>query len=472
MVVIATVVLLVVIAAVAVGIYYANKNYTDSQRSTPDTFPPVQCPVGLAQKGDLCVADGWMSWITGFSTPTTVIGFDAQNVPILATKITADGVVTANAPVFDRALLCFEMSVKDQSETLSLSLSGNDGATYVPAATFFVTNNSPDGTPYLVMTGATAVGTDQDVFIIPVTSATKTFQIEFEQFPTDATEGQDVSLQGAYFTQRAYTATRMSVIVNGVRTFSFGITNRTGVAYLAPLKMQLTATNLNGGEIMVYGLSQQTLVVPSGSAVPPVPALVTSSQVPNDSPQAAAIAADQGAPMANTNDPGLGWYFTNDNAPNNKINWYFVGDTPTRTLAGLVTLSAEVKLYKQATLSVLPYITIYTKPEGDGDEAAWYRSRQNWLFSAADQMTLASLTNPTAVMLFGADPLDFAPGVTRYSLVKDTNSSVGPQTDSEQILLIALSTSSNLPDGDVEFALTKFLSVANGVTVLIETTSQ
>jgi hypothetical protein len=191
-----------------------------------------------------------------------------------------------------------------------------------------------------------------------------------------------------------------------------------------------------------------------------------------DSAEAKASAADQGAPIANPVDAGLGWYFVNSgtSAPDNKINWYFVGDSPTRHLGSIFAITARLKIYNNTSLQDLPFITIYTKPQGDGNDASgWYRSRQNWLVSGADQANITS--NDTVLLVAGNDPSQSDQDVPHLALVKDEWSSVGPQGDDEEILLMALSTDSGATQNSVQLALTKFTTSYSGNTEVIHTTS-
>ena len=188
-----------------------------------------------------------------------------------------------------------------------------------------------------------------------------------------------------------------------------------------------------------------------------------------DSAEATAIKADQGAPITNPNDVE-GWYFTNSgaSAPNNKINWYFVGGDVKRLLGDLFAITARVKIYNNTSLQDLPFITTYTKPRGAGDASGWYRSRQNWLVSSGDQSLISA--GDTVLLVQGIDPSDVDKDITHYSLVKDGSTSVGPQADDEEIFLIALSTDSGATLNSVQIALEKFTTSYSGNTEVINTT--
>lgn len=88
-----------------------------------------------------------------------------------------------------------------------------------------------------------------------------------------------------------------------------------------------------------------------------------------------AVYADGAAGEPDPNNEA-GWYFKNTGSPN-KINWYFLSNqNPNITFkySDLKNAYAVIKNYNNN--SNFPFFTIYTKPQGDGNDAAfWYRSR-------------------------------------------------------------------------------------------------
>ena len=189
-----------------------------------------------------------------------------------------------------------------------------------------------------------------------------------------------------------------------------------------------------------------------------------------DSKEASDIKADAAPPVMNPVDSGLGWYYTNSSstAPTNKINWYFVGDSPTRRLGGLRFIASRVKIYNNSSLAVLPFYNVYTKPQGDGkDAASWYRSRQTYTVKSADQPSISN--GDTVLLVAGTDPSGSETDITHYTLELDFTT-VGPQQPDEEIFLIAFSTGSSAPTNQVQLALTKFISSFDGLTQVVETT--
>ena len=90
---------------------------------------------------------------------------------------------------------------------------------------------------------------------------------------------------------------------------------------------------------------------------------------------------------AATRDPNLnpGWYYTN--TENNKINWYFYGDTPIVDNS-LGSLDGAYAIIDFRNASSQPFFGIYTKPEGDGQDQTWFRSRVNYSDTSAISLAL------------------------------------------------------------------------------------
>ena len=187
-----------------------------------------------------------------------------------------------------------------------------------------------------------------------------------------------------------------------------------------------------------------------------------------NSVEANAIKAGSGAPIPNPVDSGLGWYFKNSSstAPTNKINWYFVGDSPLRRLGGLDFITAKVKIYNNPSLDVLPFISVYTKRQEDGKDASWYRSRQTYTVKSADQKNISN--GDTVLLVAGRDPSASETTITHYTLELDFTT-VGPQGPEEEIFLIALSTGSSAALNQVQFALTEFVTSFDGLTAVVNT---
>ena len=145
-----------------------------------------------------------------------------------------------------------------------------------------------------------------------------------------------------------------------------------------------------------------------------------------------------------------GWYYKN--TENNKINWYLYGDTPAVN-NHLGDLKAFYAVVTPKNTTSEPYFSVYTKAQGDGNDQSWYRSRITF-YNQSNLQTMAAGTkylihNNAANSIL--DAID--PSLPRISLGIDGPTTAGPQEDTEELFLMALSTSSNYPEGTNEFTV-------------------
>jgi len=167
-----------------------------------------------------------------------------------------------------------------------------------------------------------------------------------------------------------------------------------------------------------------------------------------------AIFADGEHPVRDP-DGRAGWRYTN--TAGNKINWYLWSelqhiDFSLNQFEG-VYMVIEIK-----TEGSMPYWTVYTKPQGDGNDESWFRSRINYIDEAA------SAALPAGRYLFHTsnfDPSGIEPDLPRLSLPVGSGT-VGPQDSSEELWLMSLSTSSNYPAGTNDFLVEKVGVQVNG----------
>lgn len=189
---------------------------------------------------------------------------------------------------------------------------------------------------------------------------------------------------------------------------------------------------------------------------------VQERKIDASSQEAVAIGADGVLPVANPIDAGLGWYFKNTGGSPEKANWYFLGQdaNQTKTFGDIDTLYAVLKIYVNASQQSLPYLSLYSKPEGVGDAAGWYHSRRTWVISAADAATISN--GDTVLIYKGDDPADVEPGIPHLALEIDPISSNGDDDPAQQILLLALSSDSGAPAAQVEIACPEFGTYVGG----------
>lgn len=141
-----------------------------------------------------------------------------------------------------------------------------------------------------------------------------------------------------------------------------------------------------------------------------------------------------------------GWYYKNS-ARGKKINWYIPVETNTR-VTDLRMMYVLLKLINPVSS---PFITIYTKPTGTGDAAAWYHSRVTYIVP-----TMSFVAGRKYCFWAEIGAVSPAPSVenhTNVKLIVDTFSSRGSLGQTDQILFIAFSSNSSSAAGNVEFIL-------------------
>lgn len=185
------------------------------------------------------------------------------------------------------------------------------------------------------------------------------------------------------------------------------------------------------------------------------------------------VALAAGGQVATADPEGTAaYYYGNSGTGYEKINWYFYGAPGSP--------SAPVAEYNYGDVSQVlylvrpdgaegPYLTTYSVPQGDGNDAAhWYRSRWNWSLNPGSytpgQWYLAYRgTEPDSSVL---------PGVPRLPLHFDPFSSTGPQADDEGVLYQVISTNSAAAAGaaSAAHAIVKIVngSGANYYTFLLD----
>ena len=161
-----------------------------------------------------------------------------------------------------------------------------------------------------------------------------------------------------------------------------------------------------------------------------------------------AIPADGESGIADPTNQTAGWYYKN--STNGKINWYFYGDTPVidNELGDFDGFYAVVDF--RSDTSYL-FWTVYTKFQGDGQDQSWYRSRINY----NDENLVQGNTGTYLVHSAGMDVSAIHPTLPRLAVGTDSLTTIGLQAADEEIFLMALSTSSNYPEGYNEFVVSE-----------------
>jgi len=197
------------------------------------------------------------------------------------------------------------------------------------------------------------------------------------------------------------------------------------------------------GDTLLGGVSewkQHDRVMWNGSAWQKIEAaqLVNASTISTLLSSQTAIFADGEHGGADPLHQNPGWYYKN--TENNKINWYFFGDTihTAHTLGDLGGWYAVVD-FRNATS--VPYWSVYTQMQVDGNDAGvWYRSRINYNDESLLASTLGVATGRYLLHAAGMDVSGIEPLLPRIALGTDSATTEGPQANAEEISYMALST--------------------------------
>jgi hypothetical protein len=143
-----------------------------------------------------------------------------------------------------------------------------------------------------------------------------------------------------------------------------------------------------------------------------------------------------------------GWHYASA-GDGTKINWYFYAQdfSNPEVFTGELN-SFAILVVPETSNTRLPHITVYTMPQGDGQDAqVWYRSRATY------ENTGQSWTaNQPYVVYYGQDPEIFE-NYPRVELTKADYTSEGPQQDGEGIFLLAIGSDSSAAADAYNFTL-------------------
>ena len=205
-------------------------------------------------------------------------------------------------------------------------------------------------------------------------------------------------------------------------------------------EQQLYAWNVDGGSWLAIGASQSVLQnLIDGSFDGGVSTILSTN---------AAVYADGTAGVPDPTNTTAGWYYKNSADLTDKINWYYASNSNPAITMTMTNFTGQYAVIDLRTASA-PFFVVYTKPTGDGNDAAsWYRSR---LVYWADT-DLTSYVGQTVFLHWGVDTGDF-PSLPRVECTLDSYTSVGPQAATEELLFANISTSTSYPAGTFEFVI-------------------
>jgi len=155
-----------------------------------------------------------------------------------------------------------------------------------------------------------------------------------------------------------------------------------------------------------------------------------------------------------------GWYFKNGGAgtATEKINWYLPAPSDTSGSANLGSLIEINMPVRVVNATSVPFITIYTKPTGNGDEALWYHTRYTYVASVAAEGYYLF-----RVRIAGGDAVGSHSNFTQVDLSYNSQNSSDMSTfdPADEIFGIAIGTNSAAAAGNVECVIHKLNIFSN-----------
>lgn len=199
-------------------------------------------------------------------------------------------------------------------------------------------------------------------------------------------------------------------------------------------------------------------------------AFVVKEELSYTSDEVVAIKADAEAP---TQSQDGYWQFLKENNTGanagKKINWYFYGDLDGSQSNNLANLEAfYCRLYVDQT-SDDPWLTAYTKAQGDGTDASWYNSRWN-MTQKIGQLPKGEWVN-LWFSFAGKSLAEVFPhlnGLTAVELAEEEMVLAGTGNKELPTFLIALSSNSGSSNMNIKLAEVGY-KFANKMPQIIET---
>jgi hypothetical protein len=150
-----------------------------------------------------------------------------------------------------------------------------------------------------------------------------------------------------------------------------------------------------------------------------------------------------------------GWYYKNrppNNAPTNKINWYFPAQTPTNTLVSDL-MGITISFFNGITTGNddTLYLVIYTVPTGSGDIIPGFaHSARTFIFNQSIQPT--QNTNYQGVCIIDKSLVPF---YYETQVQYQIGATLGSFLPTDKILTVVVSTNSSSVTNSVEFVVNK-----------------
>lgn len=153
------------------------------------------------------------------------------------------------------------------------------------------------------------------------------------------------------------------------------------------------------------------------------------------------MSADSNPPF--TYHPTIEGFYYSNTVSGGASNLYFYANTQAKqtqyTINELMNSYAVVTLGSMTATNTLPFLVVYSKPQGAGDHAIWYRSK--WVYTIPNTAQLSAI-GQQFMIYWGEEPsMKIHPNVHRVQAT--LTSSAGPALSSEILLYLTVNTESS-----------------------------
>lgn len=154
-----------------------------------------------------------------------------------------------------------------------------------------------------------------------------------------------------------------------------------------------------------------------------------------------AMSADSNPPF--TYHPTIEGFYYSNTVSGGASNLYFYANTQAKqtqyTISQLMNSYAVITLGNMTATNTLPFLVVYSKPQGAGDHAIWYRSK--WVYTIPNTAQLSAI-GQQFMIYWGEEPsMKIHPNVHRVEAI--LTSSAGPALSSETLQYLTVNTDSS-----------------------------
>jgi len=422
----------------------------------------INCPANVS--GDLNIVSGNLNIVTG-SANTSTFFVNSTNGNINSSgSLSVSGNITSAGG----------MNLGVSGSSSKVIINGNSSGNIAAAGNFKLGPNFSTSPSFLILGSSGAAMTDFPYasYVIPSSSSnTTTTSISGAAVDFTSSTSQYLATQTYVDNQLWNQTVRINTILGSDSAVLDSFNNV--YTLVKALEGDTTATAIGG---LVNQTSQINETVSSVVANAFDTVLINCAQ---------SVWADENTPSpipyTLTQSPNFesvdGWWYKNL-ASGNKINWYL---PPNGTMTMASFLNMYMNIYVASTASI-PFITVYTKPKGDGTDllAGFANAHINYEFTASTANKYYCMYTGSAAPhnTYNATPVQcvntITTNITNYasanqgSLIPGINFDSSIVLPTDEVQCFCISTNSGAAVGNVEFILNSFnIQQTSGTTQML-----